>query len=202
MSAVGSAVRASSARPSLGRGAGVVRASSTRDQTRPGRPAGRELICEGVVRWDPLTSTFHPRVRPPSQSSSLSTVAVAQLPRLADDPRVDGRMGGQAGLMRGRATRGKRAPAPARQPSRGACASSTNDPRVARGGGGRHGRVRVGPGLRDEGPPIARTRPRRRKGIVGQGPSSTGTSIRQGARLSGQGLTHGPSKQKRCIVPF
>ena len=28
---------------------------------------------------------------------------------------------------------------------------------------------------------------RRRKGIVGQGPSSTGTLIRQGAHLSGQG---------------
>ena len=187
---MGSAVRASPARPSLGRGAGVVRASSTRDQTRPGRPAGRELICEGVVRWDPLTATFHPRVRPPSQSSSLSTVAVAQLPRLADNPRVDGGMGRRAGLTRGRVTRGKRAPAPARQPPRGACASSTNDPRVAGGGGGRrgrHGRVRLGPGLRDEGPTIARTRLRRRKGIVGQGPSSTGTSIRQGARLSGQG---------------
>ena len=90
------------------------------------------------------------------------------------------------GLTRGRATRGKRAPAPARQPPRGACASSTDDPRVA-GGRGRHGRVRVGPSLRDEGPPIARTRLRHRKGVVGQGPSSTGTSIRQGAHLSGQG---------------
>ena len=137
--AVGSAVRASSARPSLGRGAGVVRESSTWDQTRPGRQAGQELICEGVVRWDPLTATFHPRVRPPSQSSSLSTVAVAQLPRLADNPRVDGGMGRRAGLTRGRVTRGKRAPAPARQPPRGACASSTNDPRVAGGGGGGEG---------------------------------------------------------------
>ena len=48
-------------------------------------------------------------------------------------------------------------------------------------------RARARVGRRDEGPPIARTRPRRRKGIVGQGPSSTGTSIRPGARLPGHG---------------
>ena len=92
------------------------------------------------------------------------------------------------------AGRGGRAPAPARQPPHRAYASSTDSPRVARGGsertsraGGRHGRARAGSGLRDEGLPIARTMPMCRKGIVGQGPSSTGTSIRPGARLPGHG---------------
>ena len=47
------------------------------------------------------------------------------------------RVGGRAGLARGRATQGGRAPAPARQPPRGAHASSADDPRVAGGGGGR-----------------------------------------------------------------
>ena len=54
----------------------------------------------------------------PSPSSSLSDVAVAQLPHLADDPRVDGGVGGRAGLTRGRATWGGRALTPARQPPR------------------------------------------------------------------------------------